>query len=431
LTDLTYARKDAESMAAYLRSEGFEVTSLFDAQATKTTIISKMLNLARLVKKEDRIMIFFSGHGYTERLGGKDYGYIIPYDGYDSATYLSMEELRAQSEKMGAAKHQLFIMDCCYGGLLGMRNVRVESNIPNYLEDVTGRVARQILTAGGKDQEVLDSGPDGHSVFTAQLLKALQNGMADLNKDNYITFNELCSFIVPSASNAYQTPATGTLPGHELGEFVFRAPKRTTPPVVPPAEPANVTRRDKENIGADPNRAANPTTSAPRRGPTVSLRSTADDDLFETTVSDMLAKRNFFDFKNNKNAPGFDNDYEPQSFGGDKVVVDHATGLMWQKSGSRYLMTYAEAIKWVENLKAKGFAGFHDWRLPTLEEAMSLMEPQTNESNLYIDSRFDPTQAWIWTIDKYASSLEWVVYFGNGYCGLPRFDGNGCVRAVR
>lgn len=232
LTDLTYARKDAESMAAYLRAEGFAVTSLLDAQATKAVIIAKLLNFARLAQADDRILVFFSGHGYTERLGGKDYGYIIPYDGYDSATYISMEELRAQSEKMGAAKHQLFIMDCCYGGLLGTKNFGVSPEVPNYLQDITSRVARQILTAGGKQQQVLDAGPDGHSVFTAQLLRALQRGLADLNKDGYITFSELCSFIVPSASNAYQTPATSTLPGHELGEFVFRAP-RISPPAMP------------------------------------------------------------------------------------------------------------------------------------------------------------------------------------------------------
>lgn len=254
LTDLTYARKDAESMAAYLHGEGFAVTPLFDAQATKAAIIAKMLNFARLANTDDRILVFFSGHGYTERFGRRDYGYIIPYDGYDSATYISMEELRAQSEKMGAAKHQLFIMDCCYGGLLGTKNFGVSPEVPNYLQDITSRVARQILTAGGKQQQVLDAGPDGHSVFTAQLLRALQKGLADLNTDGFITFSELCSFIVPSASNAYQTPATSTLPGHELGEFVFRAPKTaTTLPTMTSSSTPTDARRSNANAPTAPN----------------------------------------------------------------------------------------------------------------------------------------------------------------------------------
>jgi uncharacterized caspase-like protein len=67
--------------------------------------------------------IFFAGHGYTERFAGQDYGYIIPYDAAEySNTYISMEELQTLSRKMGQAKHQLFIMDACYGGLLGVRS---------------------------------------------------------------------------------------------------------------------------------------------------------------------------------------------------------------------------------------------------------------------------------------------------------------------
>ncbi|RMD51774.1 MAG: hypothetical protein D6828_06735 [Nitrospirae bacterium] len=78
--------------------------------------------------------------------------------------------------------------------------------------------------AGGKNQQVVDNGPGGHSWFTFYLLKALRDGEADLNRDGYITFAELQSYIVPAANNAYQTPSAAQLPGHELGEFVFRSP---------------------------------------------------------------------------------------------------------------------------------------------------------------------------------------------------------------
>ncbi|MCI0619320.1 DUF1566 domain-containing protein, partial [bacterium] len=333
---------------------------------------------------------------------GKDFGYIIPYDGYDSATYISMEELRTQSEKMGAAKHQLFIMDCCYGGLLGMRNVRVESNIPNYLEDVTGRVARQILTAGGKDQEVLDSGPDGHSVFTAQLLKALQQGMADLNKDSYITFNELCSFIVPSASNAYQTPATGTLPGHELGEFVFRALKAPVK-IIPNASQFFFRRQASNNLSAE-------------------------------AVQIMLKRNNFFCQENewnkewnNPQGRGILNDFTLLNDG--KIVLDHATALRWQQSGSEKKMSHEEAQAYVEQLNKTKWEGYNDWRLPTLEEAMSLIEPTKDKNDLYINPIFASEQRWIWTADKKSAEAAWVVHFGRGSCQDLHID--VYVRAVR
>lgn len=217
--DLQYARRDAESMAALLKTQGFEVIALYDAQATKTAIIAKLQNyFAPRVQSGDRVLVFFAGHGYTETLGEKDWGYIVPQDGgSESATYISMEELQTLSEKMGSATHQLFIMDACYGGLLGTKSGGVDPTLPNYLSAVAKRVARQILTAGGKEQEVLDGGPGGHSVFTGVLLEALQQGLADLNSDGYITFAELCSYVVPRASNNYQTPAPGILPRHGLG----------------------------------------------------------------------------------------------------------------------------------------------------------------------------------------------------------------------
>ncbi|MBD3305678.1 TIR domain-containing protein, partial [candidate division KSB3 bacterium] len=55
------------------------------------------------------------------------------------------------------------------------------------------------------------------------------------------------------------------------------------------------------------------------------------------------------------------NDFEDQ---GD-VVLDHATGLMWQKSGSTTYMSYGKAQKYVKELNHKQFAGYSDWRLPT------------------------------------------------------------------
>lgn len=228
--DLDYARGDAEAVASFLDSQGFEVIPLYDRQATKTAIISRMQNvLARKVGKDDRVLVFFAGHGHTETLSGKDWGYIVPYHegNLSSASYISMEELQAQSRKMGNAKHQLFVMNACYGGLLGTKGSSVDA-YPGYLKEVTRRVAMQIITAGGKDEGVLDGGPGGHSVFVDHFLAGLKDALADTNGDGYITFAELTSYLVPSASNPYQTPAPGTLPGHGLGEFVFRSPRGTT-----------------------------------------------------------------------------------------------------------------------------------------------------------------------------------------------------------
>ena len=225
--DLEFARRDAEGVTAFLKQRAFdEVITLYDEQATKQAIIGAMQNtFAPRLKGSDRVFVFYAGHGHTELLGTKDWGYIVPHDGTDqSASYISMEELQTLSEKMGQARHQLFIMDACYGGLLGTRSAPMDPSQPDYINQLMRRSARQVLTAGGADQEVLDGGPGGHSVFTGYLLEGVQKGLADLNGDGFIPFSELVTYLVPKATNRYQTPAYSNLPGHGLGEFVFRAP---------------------------------------------------------------------------------------------------------------------------------------------------------------------------------------------------------------
>ncbi|MFV1977566.1 MAG: DUF1566 domain-containing protein, partial [Candidatus Scalindua sp.] len=86
--------------------------------------------------------------------------------------------------------------------------------------------------------------------------------------------------------------------------------------------------------------------------------------------------------------------YEMKVINGDKVVIDHATGLMWHQPGSDENIDWENAKKWVMELNARGYSGYSDWRLPTVEEAASLLEP--GESNgLYIDPVFSNYQEWI------------------------------------
>ncbi len=131
--------------------------------------------------------------------------------------------------------------------------------------------------------------------------------------------------------------------------------------------------------------------------------------------------------------------YENKSINGDNVVVDHATGLMWYQSGSEKDMVWNEARQWVKDLNSRGYAGNSDWRLPTVEEAASLLESSKNADDLYIDTVFDVTQSSIWTGDKNdsASYLDgvWSIRFTGGYgCGSVGWcyeNARNYVRPVR
>jgi peptidoglycan/xylan/chitin deacetylase (PgdA/CDA1 family)/uncharacterized caspase-like protein len=230
---LHHAVRDARSMQEALVTRfGFRpenVTALYDGEATRANILRALngkLTDAKQVKRDDRVVVFFAGHGGTRKLSsGRDVGYIIPVDApvNDFASdAISMPQLQEVAEAI-SAKHVMFMVDACYSGL-GLTRGGGGGGSANFLADNAKRIGRQMLTAGGADQQVADDGPGGHSVFTWTLLQAL-GGKADLNGDGVITGTELAAYVAPSvAAIAKQTPAFGNLPGSEGGEFVFELP---------------------------------------------------------------------------------------------------------------------------------------------------------------------------------------------------------------
>ncbi len=169
------------------------------------------------------------------------------------------------------------------------------------------------------------------------------------------------------------------------------------------------------------------------------FRST-EEKLSYSDVKIMLERYNFhckeYDWSkeySNPNGSGFKNKFEEHIIKGDKVIRDRASGLMWEQYGSKEYMTYEDAKTYISKRNNDQFAGYNDWRLPTLEEAMSLVEPGLNSDNLYIDSIFDLKQRRIWTLDQYSASRAWVVDFDYGLCyyGYDVGGYDGYVRAVR
>lgn len=155
--------------------------------------------------------------------------------------------------------------------------------------------------------------------------------------------------------------------------------------------------------------------------------------LSEDAAKKMIIDRGFYDKYKNPNGKGISHQYKLRVFNGDSVVVDDATKLTWQQSGSKEYMTYADAEKHIRDLNDKAFANYEDWRLPTLEEAMSLMDREKH-GDLHIDTKFfDTTQSWIWTADKGSAGagVAWAVGFSLGFCGYDVLYVGFYVRAVR
>ena len=121
------------------------------------------------------------------------------------------------------------------------------------------------------------------------------------------------------------------------------------------------------------------------------------------------------------------------------VVTDSVYKLMWQDGEEIFKGDYDEAVKYCENLT---FAGFEDWRLPTLNELLSItddsrFEPAINkafkniayETNVKGEKIYD----WYWSSTKYVSDsyFVWVVSFENGGDGWGALYFRNFVRCVR
>ena len=244
--DLDYARHDAEGFADALVSRfGFgvdDVFTLFDDGATKASI-ERLLGdrLSSEAGPDDRVILFFSGHGRTEQDHlGHDLGYLIPHDfdgAYPTSSAISMTQVKEWIGRIGS-RHIYLLADACYSGILARASkgaigvAPTEAGFEDYQARIAREHARQVLAAGGKE-EVQDQGPRGHSPFTYYLLHGLE-GYADYNRDGWVTASELEMYTRQEVAAHYsQTPHGGTLEGHDEGDVIFEMPAPAATVMVP------------------------------------------------------------------------------------------------------------------------------------------------------------------------------------------------------
>ena len=146
---------------------------------------------------------------------------------------------------------------------------------------------------------------------------------------------------------------------------------------------------------------------------------------------------------------------------GNGTITDNLTGLMWeQKSGERgprllqrgkiprfrtgknpcletihaidSACTWFQTVEWIARINARRFAGYNDWRLPTVQELVTILDYERMDPS--VSPIFSPTQAasyWSSTSVALSAADAWGVDFSNGRV----FSGNkqltAYVRAVR
>ena len=114
---------------------------------------------------------------------------------------------------------------------------------------------------------------------------------------------------------------------------------------------------------------------------------------------------------------------------GDGTITDSSTGLMWQKEDDGRQYAWDQAVSYAQSLN---LAGHSDWRLPTVQELVSILD--YGRYNPAIDPIFSNAKSSTYcsgTTDASDTGNAWDVAFSYGGVDYHDKSNGGYVRCVR
>lgn len=129
------------------------------------------------------------------------------------------------------------------------------------------------------------------------------------------------------------------------------------------------------------------------------------EELTEEEVVALVLAHNFADQERNPSG-NFTNALVDNNDG--LTVTDTVTGLMWQRGGID-IMSHRSMRKEIARINGQGFAGYTDWRLPTMAEALSLLEQEKNKHGQYLHPCFSGDQPFVFVDATRKPGGQWFV----------------------
>ncbi|MEM7105520.1 MAG: caspase family protein [Bacteroidota bacterium] len=219
--DLNNAVKDVTDIQKILHKkyklEEAHSFLILDDEAIEENIIDRFDWLAKDVQLDDKLIIYYSGHGHLNKDTGL--GYWIPHDAKKDKTsrYIRNSTIH-EYIKVIKAKHILLISDSCFSGSLFARGGNRSTNTS--LDELETFASRWAICSGRHDEEVYDGQPGGNSPFAEAILDTLLN-----NQKKALNVSKLSERIMEQTRANYQqlpegSPLYGV--GHKGGQYIFR-----------------------------------------------------------------------------------------------------------------------------------------------------------------------------------------------------------------
>jgi len=221
--DLYNAEGDALAVKALLDDlpHYWEVTPLIGAKATREEIFAKIATLRQGMHKDDRLLIYFAGHGESD---GASLGYLVPSGARARAKdpghcdWISFSSIHDWFELI-PAKHILMVLDCCFSGRATTPRSGRAATGGAFESKYLTQPARIILSSEVSDDPVTDGVPGQHSPYTGALLRAFAQ-----RDTSCLTASMLHARIQMALQNTNQRPAHVSFPYKGVkaaGDFVF------------------------------------------------------------------------------------------------------------------------------------------------------------------------------------------------------------------
>ena len=132
--------------------------------------------------------------------------------------------------------------------------------------------------------------------------------------------------------------------------------------------------------------------------------------IVDEQLSEVVKKHNFFETRLNPEG-SFENYLIDNQ--DTLTVTDMKTGLMWQRGGCD-ICSIRKAREYIKKQNETNLAGHNNWRLPTIEEALSLMEPNKNDKGLYLHPCFSREQPFIFLAEQRLPGGYWFCDYKQG-----------------